>query len=56
MVSDEALRALLDELAASGHRDAQLTILRNWIGKLLKAWDAQSSEEQLETLGKLGGG
>lgn len=56
MVSDEVLGTLLDELATSGHRDAQLRILRDWIGKLLKSWDAQSSEEQRETLGKLGGG
>lgn len=56
MVSDEALGTLLDELVASRHRDAQLRILRDWIGKLLTSWDAQSSEEQQETLGKLGGG
>lgn len=56
MVSNEALRALLDELAASRDQDAQLTILRAWLGTFLRSWEAQKSEEQQETLGKLAGG
>ena len=56
MVRDETLNALLDELAAIGRRDAQLAILRNWIAGLMQAWDAERTDQQRETLGKLGGG
>ena len=56
MVSDEALNTLLDQLAALKRRDAQLALLRNWIAGLMQAWDAERTDEQRETLGKLGGG
>ena len=56
MVSDEALNALLDQLAAISRRDAQLAFLRDWIAGLMHAWDAERAEQLHETLGKLGGG
>lgn len=56
MVSDETLNALLDELAAISRRDAQLALLRDWIAGLMHAWDAERTDQQRETLGKLGGG
>jgi hypothetical protein len=55
MVSDETLNALLDELAAIS-RGAQLVLLRDWIAGLTHAWDAERTDQQRETLGKLGGG
>jgi hypothetical protein len=56
LVSDEALNALLDELAAISRRDGQLAILRTWIARMMRAWDAERTDGQRETLGKLGGG
>ncbi len=56
MVSDEALNSLLDQLAALDRREAQLAILRTWLAGLLQTWDAERTDEQRETLGKLGGG
>ncbi len=52
MISDEALGALLDQLARLDRREDQLAILRAW-------WIAsltQDRDEQRELLGKLGGG
>ena len=56
MVSDETLHAFLDELAATGRREAQLALLRNWIAGMRRTWDAERADLQRETLGKLGGG
>jgi hypothetical protein len=56
MVSDETLNALLDELAAISRRDAQLALLRDWITTLMRVSDAERTDEERETLGKLGGG
>lgn len=56
MISDEVLNALLDELAAISQRDAQLALLRDRIAALMHAWDAERTDQQRETLGKLGGG
>lgn len=56
MVSDEALNALLDELATISRGDGQLALFRDWIAALMQAWDAERADQQRETLGKLGGG
>jgi len=56
MVNDEVLNGLLDELAAISRRDGQLRLLRDWLAGLMRAWDADRTDEQRETLGKLGGG
>ena len=45
-----------DELAAISGRDTQLALLRAWIAGLMQIWDAERTDEQRETLGKLGGG
>ena len=56
MVSDEALNTLLDQLAALDYREDQLALLRDWIAGLMHAWGAERTDQQQETLGKLGGG
>ncbi len=56
MVSNEALNALLDQLAAISRREDQLAVLRDWIDGLTQSWDSERNAEQRENLGKLGGG
>jgi hypothetical protein len=56
MVSDEALNTLLDKLAALDRREDQLAFLRSWIAGLMHGWDDERTDQQRETLGKLGGG
>jgi hypothetical protein len=56
MVSDKALNALLDQIAAFDNREDQLAILRAWVAAIMRASDDERIGEKRETLGKLGGG
>ena len=56
VISDRELNRLLDRLATVPRREDQVDVMRSWTDEILRTWSDEHSADELEVLGKLGGG